>query len=147
MLMFILPDARVFITQLTTFQCPLFFHRLRCPCESRDHCSSLWDWHNQQNRLWNTSLLWGWAVGRAWKVSQLLNEPARAHAAKQLAPGTLVQEPSSLLSSKKTVTVLAKSSGWENVCVGVLVNLNSATWYKLANIGEGKPEPLFGHTA
>lgn len=23
--MFILPDARVFITQLTTFQCPLFF--------------------------------------------------------------------------------------------------------------------------
>lgn len=42
MFMFILPDARVFITQLTTFLCPLSFHRLRCPCESRDHCSLHW---------------------------------------------------------------------------------------------------------
>lgn len=32
----------------------------------------------------------------------------------QVAPGTLVQGSSSLLSSKKTDTVLAKSSGWEN---------------------------------
>lgn len=76
-------------------------------------------------------------MGRAWKVSQLLSEPACAHAAKQVAPGTLVQESSSLLSSKKTDMVLAKSPGWEN---GGLVNLNSTTWHKLPNIGEGKPE-------
>lgn len=54
-------------------------------------------------------------MGRAWKVSQLLSEPACAHAAKQETPGTLMQESSHhCCQVKKTDTVLAKSSGWEN---------------------------------
>lgn len=71
---------------------------------------TLWDWQNQPNHLWNINLLLGWTVARAWNVSQLLSEPACTHAVEQVAPGTLAQGFSSLQSSKKTDTVMAKSS-------------------------------------
>lgn len=49
-------------------------------------------------------------MGRAWKVSQLLSEPACARVVKQMAPGMLMQGFPSLQSRKKIATVIVKSS-------------------------------------
>lgn len=108
------PDARVFSADPTTSLHPLFLHMpagVPVRAQLTVLCfGTLWDSQNQPNHLWNVTFLQGGTVGRAWKVSQLLSEPACAHAVKQVAPGVLVRWFPSLQSSKKIATVIAESS-------------------------------------